>query len=142
MIKKILFIFFILMGWQAAQAQVAVIAHKAVPVDQISSAELLDFYTGDIKLWGNDEAVIVFDLKPKGEVKEVFYKYLGKSPSRMKSVWMKKLLSGEGDPPESMKTEKELLEKVMETPGSIGFVAEDKVTDDVKVLAVITREEG
>ena len=76
-----------------ALPQVVVIAHKSAPLDEIKKGQLLDFYTGDIRLWGDGEPVIVFDLKEKGEVRNTFYKYLGKSSSRMKSIWMKRMLS-------------------------------------------------
>lgn len=123
-----------------ASGQVAVIANKSVPVDEVSSQQLLDFYTGDVKLWENKDPVIVTDLKPEGEVKALFYEYLGKSPSRMKSIWLKKMLSGEGDPPEALKSENEVLQKVSSTPGAIGFVSEASVTDEVKVLVIIPRK--
>jgi ABC-type phosphate transport system substrate-binding protein len=70
-------------------------------------------------------------------VKKTFYKYLGKSSSRMKSIWLKRMLSGEGDPPQAFKSEEELLQKVMLTPGAVGFVATEKVNEQVKVLVVI-----
>ena len=121
----------------AAFSQVAVIANLSVPVDQIEKNELENFYTGDIRKWSDGEPVVVFDLKPKGEVKDTFYNFLGKSTSRMKSIWMKNMLSGEGEPPESLKSEEELLKKVAATPGAIGFISQAKVTDEVKVLIVI-----
>ena len=97
----------------------------------------MDFYTGDIKKWNNGDNVIVKDLKPKGEVKNTFYKFLGKTPSRMKSIWLKKMLSGEGDPPEAIKSEEEMLEKIATTPGAIGFINHAKVNNNVKILIVI-----
>lgn len=121
-------------------SQVVVIAHKSVPIDKIKKSELLDFYTGDIKKWRDDQPVVVFDLKPRGEVKETFYKFLGKRSSRMKSIWLKKMLSGEGDPPVSMKSEEELLKKVAATIGAIGFVGQSKVSDDVKTLLIIEKD--
>jgi ABC-type phosphate transport system substrate-binding protein len=126
-----------------ASAQVAVIVNKSVQADNISESELLDFYSRDVRLWDNGDPVIVFDLKPKSEVKDAFYKYLGKSTSRMKSIWMKKMLSGEGDPPEALETEEAVVKKVAATPGSVGFVSQSKVTENVKVLVVIeTKEEN
>lgn len=120
-----------------ATAQVAVIAHKSVPVEGVSSSELLDFYTGDIKAWKNNLPVVVTDLKPKSEVKEAFYDFLGKSTTRMKSIWMKKMLSGEGEPPEAFETEQEIVDRVASTPGAIGFVSVSVVTESVKTLVVI-----
>ena len=136
-IVSILFLF----SWaEASFSQVAVIAHKSVPVDKIKKTELMDFYTGDIKKWNNGDNVIVKDFKPKGELKSTFYKFLGKTPSRMKSIWLKKMLSGEGDPPEAIKSEEEMLQKIAATPGSIGFINQSKVNNNVKTLIVIGKK--
>ncbi len=136
-IVTLLFLF----SWaEASFSQVAVIANKSVPVDTIKKSELLDFYTGDIKKWNDEQPVVILDLKPRGDTKKAFYKFLGKSPSRMKSIWLKMMLSGEGDPPLSMTSEDELLKKVASTPGAIGFVSQRRATDDVKTLFLIQKE--
>lgn len=131
-----IFLIYVLFG-KIAVAQVAVIVNQSVKENDVSREQLLDFYSRDVRVWKNGEPVTVFDLKPKSDVKETFYQFLGKSTSRMKSIWMKKMLSGEGDPPEALETEEAVVTKVAATPGSIGFVSQAKVTDDVKVLVVI-----
>lgn len=118
-------------------SQVAVIAHTGTPITEIKKSQLLDFYTGDIRVWSNGGPVKVFDLKLKGKVRDDFYKYLGKSSSRMKSLWMKRMLSGEGDPPEALLSGKEMVGKVAATPGAIGFVNLVDVNKSIKVLLVI-----
>lgn len=133
-------IFCLLFCGTGVLAQVAVIAHKSVPEDSIKKNELLDFYTGDIKKWSNGVPVVVLDLKLKCEAKNMFYKFLGKSSSRMKSIWLKKMLSGEGDPPKSLKSEEEMLNKVASTPGAIGFVSQTKVSREVKTLILIQKK--
>ncbi len=137
--KRVVLTFAFLLTTAAfAPAQVAVIANKSVPVDTVRKSKLLDFYTGDIRLWGNDEAVVVVDLKPRSDIKKRFYRYLGKRSSRMKSIWLKKMLSGEGDPPEALKTEEDVLHKVGNTQGAIGFLSASKVdSQQVKVLLII-----
>jgi ABC-type phosphate transport system substrate-binding protein len=121
----------------AAGAEVAVIAHPSVPVSAISRAQLFDLYAGDVKEWDNGDPIVVIDLKPRADVKQAFYGYLGKSASRMKSIWMKNMLTGEGKPPESMPTQEELLRKVASTPGAIGYVDRRLVTGEVRTLTVI-----
>lgn len=138
--RIILTVAFLLFCATCLSAQVAVIAHKSVPIDKIKKTELLDFYTGDIKKWSDGTNVIVKDLKPKGDVKKTFYKFLGKTPSRMKSIWLKKMLSGEGDPPEALKSEEEMLQKIAKTPGAIGFINQSKVNNNVKTLIVIKKK--
>ena len=127
----------------AVAAQVAVIAHQDVPVDSLAKLQLLDYYTGDRLFWESGLEVVVFDLKSRGPVRDAFYDYLGKTSSRMRSIWLKRKLSGEGDPPESFETEAEVLQRVASTPGAIGFVQQAKVSDDtVKILVEIEIDEG
>ena len=124
-------------------AQVTVIAHQDVPVESISKDLLLDFYTRDKLSWPSSRMeVVVSDLRLKSPVKDSFYEYLGKSSSRMRSIWLKRKLAGEGDPPVFFQTEEEMLKHVTNTPGAIGFVHPSKVTDSVKVLIEIDHGDG
>lgn len=109
-----------------ALSQVAVVANKSVPVTSIDNRMLLDLYRGDIKTWNGGQKVVLVDLKPRGSLKDAFYAFLGTSASRLKSIWMKNMLSGEGDPPESFDSEDEILKQVASTPGAIGYVSIDK----------------
>lgn len=135
--KLILIIFCILCLIKISPAQVVVIANKSVPLDTITSAKLYDYYSRETRLWDKDQPVVVYDLKPKKEIKVLFYKSFGKSINIMKSIWMVNMLSGEGDPPKSLKSEDEMLKRVANTPGAIGFISMAKVKDEVKVLAII-----
>lgn len=126
----------------ATPAEVAVIANKSVPTDTISQREVLDIYTGEIRQWKNGEPIVAHDMTEEGEVRETFYEFLGRKSSRVKSIWVKNLLMGEGSPPESAKTEQEVLTMVAKTPGAIGFVRSDMADDSVKVLAIISDSNG
>lgn len=119
----------------SAVAEVVVIAHRGASENSAQPNRILDFYTGDIRQWEDGTRVIVFDLKEKGETRERFFEFIGKSSSRMRTIWLKRMLSGEGDPPEALKTEKEMVAKVASTPGAIGFVQRKFITDSVKVIA-------
>jgi ABC-type phosphate transport system substrate-binding protein len=127
-------------GAPRASAQIAVIAHKDVPDDTLNQARLFDLYSGEIKFWSNKTAVVVFDLKPASATKDAFYKLLGKTPSRMKSIWLKKLLMGEGDPPSALESEDEVVKRVAATRGAIGFVSSAKVTNDVKMINLVEKK--
>lgn len=130
-----------------ASAQVAVVAHPSVPIDKIDEALLEGVYRGDILFWKGGMEVVVFNLKSKGALKEVqdaFYGYLGYKPREIRRIWMRKKLSGEGDPPKSFGTEEEVLQQVISRPGSIGFVRKSVVGGDVnlKILLEIDHSEG
>ncbi|NUO79874.1 hypothetical protein HUU05_07340 [candidate division KSB1 bacterium] len=135
-------ILFGLLIWAAsANGQVAVIAHKAAPLDSLTKAQLLDYYSCEVKHWSKNQPVLVVDLKQQSEAKAAFYRFLGITASRMKSIWLKKLLMGEGVEPLVVKSEEEMLKKVASTPGALGFISADKVTDEVKTLLRITSTE-
>lgn len=120
-----------------ASAQVAIIAHKDVPVpDQgIKKYQLRDFYMLEVQRWSNKVPVVVYDLNKK-EVRKIFYKFLGTRYSKMSLHWWDRKISGD-DPPLSLETEEEMLQQVASTPGAIGFISESKVSSDVKTLRVI-----
>lgn len=120
--------------------QVAVIVHKSVPVEEIGKSELLDLYTGDKSFWSDGSPVIVFDLKRKNEIRRAYYRFLGIRSSRVKSIWLKRMLSGDAEPPESFASQEEMLERVATTPGAVGFVDLAKVSDEVRVIAVTEEE--
>jgi len=129
-----------LAGPHLVYGQVSVIANPSVPIDSLDRSDLLDLYSGDKKIWSDGQPVVVLDLKPRSGLKDAFYKYLGKSSSRMKALWLKKKLSGEGDPPASFENEALLLEHLKETPGAIGFVGFSFANETVKTLLVIPPE--
>ncbi|MCK6558492.1 substrate-binding domain-containing protein [candidate division KSB1 bacterium] len=124
-----------------AGAQIVVIVHKEAPADSLSHAQLLDFYSGEVKKWSDKTPVVIFDLKPQSDVKELFYRFLGKSPSRMKSIWLKKLLMGEGEPPQALASEEEMVRKVAATRGAIGFISKAKIQAGVKAVLTIAGAE-
>ncbi len=124
-----------------ALGQVAVVAHKSVPVDSVSKSELLDLYTGETSIWRDGEPVVIFDLKEKGKTRKTFYEFLGMASSRIKLIWFKRMLLGEADPPESLKSEQELLQKISTTQGAIGFLDRSKADGTVKILMTIQEGE-
>lgn len=129
-------LFGVLLLASASYGQIAVIAHPTVPVDSMSKSKIIDLFTGDVRSWGDGLDVVPLDLQDPKEVRKAFYKALGKSSSRMRSIWMKKKLSGEGDAPQAIETEEELVAKVMATPGSISFIRAAHASSSVKVLRV------
>ena len=124
-------------GAEPAHAQIAVIAHQDVPSDSLDRNTLLDYYTGDLRSWSNNEPVVVLDLSEDREIRSAFYQFLGKTSSRMRSIWMRRKLSGEGDPPEAVPSEHDMIARVAGTPGAIGFVEAEYVDDSVKILLTV-----
>ncbi len=117
-----------------AYSQVAIIANKSVPAASISAAQLTDIYFLHTKTWSDRKAIYAVTLKTDNETSQKFFKTIGKSSMEMKKYWMKLQLTGEGQPPDGYSSDEEIVSKVASTPGAIGFVSADKVSDNVKVL--------
>ena len=133
---KTLIAILLIILFKSGYGQVAIIANPDVPVDSLTKTKLLDLYTGDLTKWKNNQPIIVFDLKPKLEIRNEFFNLLGKTSSRMKSIWLKKMLAGEGDPPRALDSEISILKIIAKTPGAIGFVSKNIVNDTVKQIVL------
>lgn len=120
-----------------AFSQIAVIANKNAPKTNLTSERILDIYSLNVQFWNNGAKIKVFDLKGEQSPKFEFFTLLGSSPVDMKKIWLKKQFSGKGMPPEALDSEEEMLKKVANTPGAIGFVKANKVNKEVIVLAII-----
>lgn len=119
---------------------VAVIAHSDVSMDTLTRDQLLDYFTGDRQEWPDGTRVVIKELKIRGGVRTAFYDFIGQRPSRLKSIWLRNMLSGEGERPESLDSAAAMIECIVDTPGSIGFVDADQVADArVKTLILIDR---
>lgn len=123
---------------EQAYTPIVVIAHRAIPDSTVDRRALLDYYSGDIKAWSDGTRVVVLDLDDNKDIRDRFFDFLGKTSSRMRSIWLKNMLSGEGKPPDALPDEDEVIRKVAATPGAIGFVSRDKLGENVKVLLTIT----
>ena len=118
-------------------AQVAVIANKSVAESKIDVSKATNIYLLKDKKWSDGKAVIPFTLKSDNNASSKFFDAIGKSSMEMKKIWMKLQLTGEGQAPEGLSSEEEVLNKVASTPGAIGFVSAAKVNDNVKVILTI-----
>jgi ABC-type phosphate transport system substrate-binding protein len=119
----------------AAEAQVAVITNKSNSTSTMTTSQIASVYSLDMKTWPSGEKIVVLDNK--GTAREKFYKYIGKSDSDLKKIWMRVQLSGNGKAPEGMNADDEVVAKVAATPGAIGFVNASAAGGTVKVIATI-----
>ena len=137
----VIFIILTFLGINRLDGQIAVIAHPDVASDSISSAQLRDIYTGDMSFWPDGKPIVVCDLNDEMGIHDRFYDFIAISSSRAKSIWMKRMLSGQSDPPLIFQTGENLAQRIAEIPGAIGFVAEEELNGTVKILLRINIQE-
>lgn len=134
--KFFLMLALLLTSYVISNAQVVIIANKSVNVSKINIATLINIYQLEQTELGGAK-VQLFDLNEESGAKQAFYSALGKPASEYKKIWMKKKLTGNGNPPKPVSNEDEMVNKVANTPGAIGFVSASKVNGNVKVILEI-----
>jgi ABC-type phosphate transport system substrate-binding protein len=134
---KYIIIAMLFFGYINASAQVAVIANKSVAESTIDASKLSSIYSLKDKTWSDGKSIVPVMLKGDSQATDKFFSAVGKSKIEMNKLWMKLQLTGEGQAPEGMSSEDEVLNKVASTPGAIGFVSVSKAGSNVKILFTI-----
>lgn len=114
--------------------QVSVIANKSMKIsEKITLGTVNNLYLLDInELSGNK--IKLFDMSADNDTKNKFYNGLGKSGGDFKKIWLKKKLTGNGNPPSTVDNDDDMLSKIASTPGSVGYISSSKVNGTVQVL--------
>jgi len=88
--------------------------------------------------WPNGESVQVFVLEDSNPLHVSFCKHLLEMlPYQLRRVWDRQVFSGTGIAPITVKTEQEMLERIANTEGSIGYLLPENVDNSVKTIEKI-----
>ena len=117
----------------AGYAEVVVIANKSVTTDNINLKDLKKIFLGKKTYWDDNKKITLFVLSKSDTHKEFVRKYLGKSTSQFTNYWKQQLFTGKGMMPHRTKAE-EILAKVQQTEGAIGYIDAELATSDVKKI--------
>lgn len=116
-----------------------VIANTSVPISELSKLELRAIYTMRLDRWNSGSEIRVFVLPQKDEMHQEFAKsVLQALPHQLQAVWYRLVYSGMGTAPIEVKNEQEMIERVSETPGAIGYVGKGNDVTNVRVIKIET----
>ncbi|BFM06503.1 hypothetical protein GCM10025791_10730 [Halioxenophilus aromaticivorans] len=91
--------------------------------EQLSNNDLLRVYAMKKRTWSNGEPVVVYTLPNKSrQHRDFVYNYLRMQSHHLSRLWHKLVFSGTGSKPEVVNSAAEMLEKVANTPGAIGYL--------------------
>ncbi len=118
-----------------AFADVLIVTNKGVGKSDLSKGEIKKIFIGQMVKWGNNSKINIVTLKKGSEIHTEFVRtYTGKSPSQFEKYWRKMVFTGKGSIPRSFKTEKELLDYIIKTDGSIGYVSTENRSNEVNII--------
>ena len=130
-IKRSIFLgsVFLLLSNVGLQAQIVVVVNRDNPIDSLRLSELRQIYRAVESRWEYEQQdrtdIMLLDYRRKSKLVDSFYKQVvGLSRMRIRLLWVGKLLEGELDVlPIAVASETEMLKRISQNTGAIGFVS-------------------
>jgi hypothetical protein len=129
---------------KSVTVHVAVIVNAKNPINEISLAELRQYFALEKKFWPNRSRVALY-LRPSktGEQKVLLDTIYEKSSRQLKKYWKRMVFMGDipGEPFYAATT-KSAVARVKRKKGGMSVVANQKLPKTVKVLAIRVKKNG
>lgn len=115
--------------------EIAVVVNASNPVNAITPKALRAIFMAQRFTFESGGEAVVVNLGRKNPVKNDFYKKsTGLSAKKIRRKWAAAAFSGQTEFPQEFKTAPALISWIKENKNTIGYVALEDVTKDVKVI--------
>src|SRR5690606_29477260 len=116
---------------------IEVIANPATPVDSLSMRELRASCTMRMDRWADGSEIQVYVLPQRHALHQQFCKsVLQDLRHPLEAVWYRLVYSGMGRAPIEVAKEQEMIERISQTPGAIGYAERRHELSSVQVLSI------
>jgi len=138
MIAVVLLQVAVLLAGAAPPADVAVVASKDVPVDNLTFAELRKILLGDRQFWSSNIRVTLLIRAPMAHERDVVLRdILEMSEAQFRQYWIGKVFRAESaTAPKTVYTTEMAGTLLTSIPGSITFIESSQVPKGAKVLRI------
>lgn len=134
LIAQLLFAWALLPGLHA-HAEIAVIADPSVELVSLDLEQLERLYLLRPNRFPNGVKLVAIDQKAGSVIRQDFLqKALWKTEIDVAEYWSRRMFSGKGRPPRQFDGDTAVIEAVIESPGTVGYVDSESIDDRVKVL--------
>ena len=116
-------------------AEDVVIVNPATPATSLSADIVRDYFLGQKTAWSDGTKVAVVVDRDDTALMPLL-SFLGRSRNQFEVGWKKLIFTGRVTTPIQVDAEEAVIARVAATPGAIGFVNKDKVTDKVKTITI------
>jgi ABC-type phosphate transport system substrate-binding protein len=117
---------------------VRVVVNSSVETQGLSVQQIRRIFSMRQTAWSNDQAITVYVLSSQHKTHQAFStSVLGMFPYQLDRIWNKLVYSGLGEEPIKVQTEQEMLERVSQKPGAIGYVMQQVSGDNVNIIKVL-----
>lgn len=120
-----------------AAGEPVVIVNPEVPTTNLGANALRAIFGMRLRAWPDGSAARVYVLKDDSQTHVQFAKQqLSIFPHQLRRAWDRLVYSGTGQAPRTVDSEAEMIAQVASTPGAIGYVSEEMVNDNVRVVDI------
>lgn len=114
-----------------------VIVNPSVGEKALSANSLRSIYGMHQKTWPDGSKIRVFVLPDDDPLHQGFVKeILNVFPYQLRSTWDRLIFSGIGQAPTKVNSSQEMFQKILATPGAIGYLWKTDINDGVNVLQI------
>lgn len=114
-----------------------IIVNPETDVSAIDRNRARLIFTMRINQWGDQRPVTVFVLPDDASLHQSFAKgALQVYPYQLRRTWDRQVFSGTGQAPLEVANEDEMIERVRQTIGAIGYISDQRAAPGVKVIEV------
>lgn len=112
-----------------------IVVNNSVPRGEYSTKDLRAIFSMQKRFWPGQRQIKVFIL-PEGckTHKDFVKKNLNMFPHQIRRVWDRLTYSGTGIAPVELSSEREMVEKIANTPDSIGYLTGKPDNENIRVL--------
>lgn len=122
----------------AAGSSYVVIVNSANPVDTLTRDQISRIFLKKTTRWQSGHETMPVDLAGRADVRMTFSKAVHqKSAVAINSYWQQQIFAGKDVPPPAMRSERDVVEFVRNTPDAIGYVsANTELGRSIKIVTV------
>jgi len=114
------------------------ITHAQNTTIELSKNKLRAIFAMRTAHWADGSPIHVFVLEDDNTLHATFCKdILGMYPYQLRRIWDRQVFSGTGVAPITVKTEQEMVERVSQTHGAIGYIHSEILTSSVKTIGKV-----
>ena len=114
----------------------AVIVSRANPLNELSSAQLMRMYMGDMVDSGGGRLIPLNRATASEERQQFDRVVLGKSPEEMARYWIDRKIRGQSGAPKAVEPVDVYERVVAKLDGAVGYVRVGDVRGDVKIVRI------
>ena len=123
----------------AQPTNIQIIANPSVVTTELNASQLRSIFSMKQNTWPDGQPIQVYVLVSEHVTHQQFCKQvLRMFPYQVERIWNKLTYSGLGDLPNQVQSEQEMLEKVSQQQGAIGYVIASESHAGTRTIRLIT----